>query len=951
MNKKIKTCLSLILLLAISGCNTNNSSSIATSSSQNINEIITGVEIAGPTTVYVGKTIRLTADVLGSNNDDVSWTTSDNTIATIDTNGNLTGLSEGEVTVRATSTKDTTKYCDCIITVTVPKATDISIFIEDNQNVDYDQSSDSYTVPLGQTFYIDTKVVQENTKTPDISYSINYPSGVESETSVLLEIVPDTTKAKVICYQVLEGLTITATGKYNDFTGQDLKSTLEINVVDKNIDKFNQVVDIVNNFKTKELSSLTSSTLKRTKTIENGNDISKVERTSTHKSFTNSTYVTNEIKTYTNDSLINNETKNYYQGSNIVNGKNYNYAFEYDNEQKIKNLFTPSSNADDISLLYDVYGKTTYGYTNLLLNLLTSSTNLYEDDIPSLSNTYIYAYATYEINTNNFKVVSSCIDEESDATYDVELTVNYTNDTLLGYNFNVEVNYGNTKLTFNEEATNLIYDTKISDSASINENYIDLNQYYATKFEINLFNGVDEEGRYDYSNVDKYGANKTNENGLVKYSTTYDKTIILKAEAITPNTANINIDHINATSSNTEQIPNVTSVGDGIFAINAKKDEDGNSKPGKATFTFTNTIGIQEQIVIEFVEATLTKVEAHFSSNINITHNKDRNVYVFDSIFAGDTTSYFMINATPDEAKYTFDIDVISGDKNGIELYQFEDGNKFTYPGFSYAIKGNKAGTYQFKIFVNGYGDIADERIFEITIDEPYSKEYIESQIVGQSYEYKGLAMIETIFTFETATKLKYVQKDLSDNSTLETVFNYHIEKGQIIIDNTQNFTSGSYYSRISEGLVYFNRDFTKLMIYIEIYSENQLANTNFFNLTEFTKIIPPVDIENIMEHINGKTYFSIDKCVEVTFNNGNGNVKYYDYEGNLLSTFTFTYSYNSNTKSLIISNTSSSSSNYVLKTSSSAFDEIDQVIELRIAYVTAYGENYPESYDIAINK
>jgi multimeric flavodoxin WrbA len=36
---------------------------------------------------------------------------------------------------------------------------------------------------------------------------------------------------------------------------------------------------------------------------------------------------------------------------------------------------------------------------------------------------------------------------------------------------------------------------------------------------------------------------------------------------------------------------------------------------------------------------------------------------------------------------------------------------------------------------------------------------------------------------------------------------------------------------------------------------------------------------------------------------------------------------------------------------STSAFDEINQVIELRIAYVTAYGENYPESYDIAINK
>ena len=47
----------------------------------------------------------------------------------------LTGVSEGEVTIRATSTKDTTKYCDYIVTVTLPKATDISIFIEENANL------------------------------------------------------------------------------------------------------------------------------------------------------------------------------------------------------------------------------------------------------------------------------------------------------------------------------------------------------------------------------------------------------------------------------------------------------------------------------------------------------------------------------------------------------------------------------------------------------------------------------------------------------------------------------------------------------------------------------------------------------------------------------------------------------------------------------------------------
>lgn len=932
--------LSLIALLALSGCTKgNDSSNISLQNSSTItNEVISGVEIAGASSVYVGKSIKLVADVLGSDNDDVTWTSSDNNIATVDNNGTVVGISEGNVIIRATSIKDNSKFADYSINVLLPKATGISVYIEDNSNISYDSASDTYTVPLGQTFYIDTKILQENTKTLDISYTVNYPSGTESQNTVALEIIPETTRAKVICYQVLEGLTITSTGKYNDFTGQDLKSTLEINVVDKNVDKFNQVKDLINSFKEAEVESLVSSTLKRTKTTTIDNNITKVERLSTHKSFLNATYVNNTVKTFTNNVLDNEKELNYYQGSNTIGTKTNYYAFEYDNNQNIVNLFDPSKTQDEMGLIYDVYGTTQVGYTDILLNILTSSTKIYEGDIASLSDTYIYAYAEYEINTSSLNISSSCLNAESNVEYETELAINHTNNKLNSYTFTQTINNGTSEIVFKEEASNFVYETKKYDSNS-NEKYIDINQYYVSEFDITLFNEVDPDGKYDYSNTNKYGANKSSENGLVKYSTTYDKTIILKADVIAPSTANINLDKITAVSSNTDQIPNVTSVADGIFAINAKKDDNSNSLPGKATFTFSSTTGVQKQIVIEFVEATLSSVNANFSSNINITHDTNRDVYVFDPIFEGDTTSYFMINATPDESKYTFDIDVVSGDKDGINLYQFGDINKFSYPRFSYAIEGVKAGTYQFKIFVNGYGDVSDERLFEITVEEPYSADYIKENIVGKSYEYKGFSMITTIFTFETETTLKYVETDLSDNSIVETILSYHIEKGKIIIDSTQNFTSGSYFSRLSEGLVYFSRDFSNLQFYIETYSDNQLANTNFFNLMTFTLIKEPIDVENIMNYINGKTFISTDKCAEISFNNGNGSVNFYNYGGTLLATFTFTYSYDSSNKALIISNTTSSSTEYELKENSSAFDSTNQVIEIKIAKITQYGD------------
>ncbi|MCQ2773010.1 MAG: hypothetical protein MJ238_07065, partial [Bacilli bacterium] len=51
----------------------SESPSISGSSSEKKDEVITGVEIAGPSSILKGRTAMLVADVLGSDDDSVTW--------------------------------------------------------------------------------------------------------------------------------------------------------------------------------------------------------------------------------------------------------------------------------------------------------------------------------------------------------------------------------------------------------------------------------------------------------------------------------------------------------------------------------------------------------------------------------------------------------------------------------------------------------------------------------------------------------------------------------------------------------------------------------------------------------------------------------------------------------------------------------------------------------------
>ena len=67
-----------------------------------------------------GDTETLTATVAPDNatNKDVTWTSSDETVADVDENGKVTAVKEGTATITATSTADATKTASCTVTVT-----------------------------------------------------------------------------------------------------------------------------------------------------------------------------------------------------------------------------------------------------------------------------------------------------------------------------------------------------------------------------------------------------------------------------------------------------------------------------------------------------------------------------------------------------------------------------------------------------------------------------------------------------------------------------------------------------------------------------------------------------------------------------------------------------------------------------------------------------------------
>lgn len=817
MKKRFLLTLGLLSIFSLISCQNTSSE---------VSEIITGIEILGPTTVNVGEKITLIVDVLGSEKDDVIWSSENNEIATVDENGIVTGVSNGEVIITATSKDDANFSSRYKINVISPKLTSFNVIIEDSQYVSYNQDSNIYDVALGQTFYVSLDIDKSKVKEPDsISYEIVFPSGTESSSVVTVEkVVDDATRAKVKTYQALKGVAIKVSCAYADGATGNIINSVYFDVIDTNIENLAKANSIINSLKESENNNLRSGkiTKKRIETI-NESDESK-SSINTNETIEFSNYNNNSYSKITK-SISNgnsNITTNTTLYSGIDNSFNKYYLFEYNQDGIVTNLYENTSKdkyIDTSSLYCDVDGATTYGLANLVSSFINSTSKI-RNDLISFGDIYCYANASFDFTNNKFKISSDYTDEDTDVSYNISLEVEYDDDNkLISYTLKQEIISSTSSITYEEVCSSLAYGSLSNDSIT-NPIFLDINDYYIEDFLISNFNGklINPETNqpvYDYSSLDKYGVDFIDEvDGITRYTLTYDKTLIIKITPSQPATASLEIDRISVKSSDENQIPTVQLTGSDIVAISPKKDDNSLAQPGQAAFTFTSTKGIQKKIIVQFIEAELEGMLVTMIDN-----------YSLGTIFESELTPYFYLNSIPDEDKYTFKIKITEGNENGIELYQWEKGNLFGYPHFSFSIKGIKAGQYKFRFYIDGYDYVQSEE-YSITVEEPYQVDYIKQQLLGQSYLYDTGTLQFTIL-FKTENTFDITYSNYGTPITKECA--YRIEKGRIIIDNEISLGSDFYFGFIKEGDIVFAKDFSTIQLFVSIYNRDYPDQKSYF--------------------------------------------------------------------------------------------------------------------------
>lgn len=117
MNFLRKITMACLLLALINNCSDDGDAQQPQS-----NVPVSGISMnSNAETVYTANTIQLTATIMPSNatNKDITWSTTNDLIASVNQFGLVTGISEGTSTITAT-TVDGNKTDNCLITVPVP---------------------------------------------------------------------------------------------------------------------------------------------------------------------------------------------------------------------------------------------------------------------------------------------------------------------------------------------------------------------------------------------------------------------------------------------------------------------------------------------------------------------------------------------------------------------------------------------------------------------------------------------------------------------------------------------------------------------------------------------------------------------------------------------------------------------------------------------------------------
>lgn len=907
--KKNKLLLTFCALFLIGGtaisCAPQTSSSSSTSS-VNPSQIIIG----GPKSVKVGQQITLVADIVGDDDDIVDWSTTTPDILSIDQQGVVTGISAGEGQVEAFSSQYNLK-ATYAISVTQDYATEIELVILNEDEIDITVlENGTFKVPVGQTVELGFKVKGENVSTPDsASYSIVDAS--EEASNIELTTNSDMT-GTLIFKKAYENIAIKVSASYISSIEQPLVSTKYFTSFDINADVVLQVNEIFGNLLQSESSSASYA------------EVDYEYQTGDETSSSNLTINYYQDAVYSALTSGDSTTHTY---SHIDKTRQMYYLFDYDYETKnIVSIYNTLNYDSDKESTYEQQanlghffvnqGVATFGFANILSNILNNPSYR---SYSSLGDYRALAYASFDITDTKITITSSYIDEYDDSEYTFELIVNFSQNQLSNYSYEVQqLDNGVTNIF--KETGFVEYDGKATDNSATNPDYIDLSRYYVSDFDIkDIVGETDPDGKWDFSNTSKYGFSDMQEDGNreVTYYIPYYKALPLQLYNIAPSTASLDLDSPSVVGISSNGKRTFYANAEGIFAISAPKDaETGASLKIEETITITTLGGATFTINCIFVDEGINAII--FSDG-----NACLDETTFNDVFVGFETGYFYLNTDPDDIlTYTFELDITSGDEDGLELFQFGDDNIMGYPGFAYGLKANKVGTYKFRFHVVGTDVYSNE--FTINVLKLFDDDYIKDKIIGKTYYYTtGNSNYYLTFTNEETITLETI--DLY-GSTLSASITYSINSGKVTISGEQQyFTQPFYFSKVKGGDILFDTDFESVTLYLEIYSAAYPEGIDYYSGYTFTL---KKDISDIMSYVNGNSYTSsaniypfIMCTLVLSFNDGKGEIAITsNSSGQVVDTIHFDYEFEESSSTFIFKNAVSDNGAITLKNERQSF-------------------------------
>lgn len=801
-------------------------------------EEVTGVEISGPIWVEQGSSITLSVDVLGTEDDRVTWTSSDDSIATVNAEGKVTGVKEGNVVITATSVVDSKFSATYNVAVRGVQASGIELVIlTDDDDIILDNGV--YKIPGGKEFKIGYKLNNENATAPNsIAYSFSFADS-SNATSNEYTITPnDDGTATVKFNSIFVGGVLTVAGRYTSSVDPELKNSISAESYDKNAENSAKAEDIVEKIKEKEISSLTSAK----REVNTGS--TKEETTFT--SYKDATYATSKITNLNDESVV---TENSYSTND--SSEMAFYYFSYGEDKTIDEIIanTVYSSKDEATYVsnasvphFVVEGLPAYGFNSLFTYILTNTR--YENS-SAFGNFTARGNADYTFDGNKLSIVSEYT-EDSGYEANLKFSISYNSSyEISDYNFEYSLkspDEAEFEAVYQEKGSNFVYGNKGNDV----DKDIDISLYYIKDFKVHYVKNYGPEGsdqsKYEYTKLE------TNSDGQDVYTITYDHALPLKVEEISPLTGNVLIDIPTVTVSTPgAETSNLLVYEDGSIVISSPKNSEGEFFEGTSTVVFTTRGGASETILINWKKPTITGITFDYSDdayNVETTHN-------FPEIREYTKTDYFWLNAIPDDTTYDFGMVITEGDQDGISLYEYESsGNMDHCPEGSYALEAHKAGTYKFYFYVVGYAEVKTEE-YSITVAPAISTDEYAKNLVGNSYEYSTGTMDFTLtFTSDTIMTLKMptVLTDTTSDeeiTTVEAKINYTIEDGKVIINTNGDEVNqifdvdNGYFESAYGGAITISEDFSTVSIKLRLRSDSTNDQYNYnYNTYTFKKIV-----------------------------------------------------------------------------------------------------------------